>query len=79
MDGDVFFQGAAGGLVVGELRFRCGHVLAGRFKPRLERLLPLRLLGKATLCVAGGRVEPLQGDDAFEVSVHLSWACAGGF
>ena len=60
----------AGGLVLGEALFGGGAVLAGGLEAGLERLLAIGLFREAALGLAGGGVEPLQGDQAFQVGVH---------
>ena len=70
MHGDVFFDAAAGVLVVGELLLRGGDLLAGGFEARIERRS--RSGSSARRCSASWAVgiEPLQRDQSFEISVH---------
>ncbi len=70
MHGDVLFESAAGRLVLSQELLGGGDVLSRGFEPRLERLLVLGLLGQPAPGGIGGAIEPLQGDQSFQVGVH---------
>ena len=70
LDGHVLLDDTPHALILHEALFGRGDELPHRFEPCLECLLPLRLVGQTALCVACGRVEPLEDDEAFEISVH---------
>jgi hypothetical protein len=63
--GDIFFDGATGGLILREPLFGHGHRLTRRLQPRVEGLLTQRFIGETALGVEGGGVEALQRDQAF--------------
>src|SRR5262249_28244706 len=70
MDGNLFFNGAAGVLVGGESRPGVGRALFRFGEPRLERLLAFRRLRESLARRAGRRIEALQRDDALQIRVH---------
>ena len=70
MHGDVLLDRAARVLVLGELLLRGGDALRARLEPRLERLLALGLVGELRRAASAVRVELLQGDESFEISIH---------
>ena len=71
MDGHLFLDRAAGGLIFRQPLFGGRDVLARRFEPGLEGLLALRFFGEPAPGVVRRRVEFLQRDDGFEVFIHV--------
>ncbi len=67
MHRDFFFQLAPRMLVLRQLLLGGGDALARRFEPGVERFLALRALGEPASRGVSGRVELLEGDEAFEI------------
>ena len=70
LDGHFLFDGAPRVLILGEPGLGGRDAVVRELEAGFEGFLALGLVGEPAGGVVGGRIEPLQGDQAFEVWVH---------